>query len=329
MRARLDGGHGRPVLGVHRHRSGHVDGLAIPQGDALDAVKPREAAQVGAAEVLNGDGHVLAVLARGAQHGSRQLQRRLQRLRHAHLGARLLQLDAVLDVVRAHVHLHVGVVLVEAPHRTVVRPRGVQAHHGARRLGGAHGVQHSGGPRIAEKYGHLRRAPRAHRLGVHVQRHKGDELLAQHVRDHAPRAPEPGDDHVPRHVIHLALLGLQAGHALVALHDGLQLLPQVGQHGRCRHRQHHRQVNLVHHVGSEQPIAHGEAEGDERELAAGRDIHAGAQGFLERQAPQGPRHRHHRHLAENDGAHDEQHVSELSKEHRWVDLHAHRHEEQP
>jgi hypothetical protein len=48
------------------------------------------------------------------------LQRRLQGLGHDRSRAGLLQDEAVADVVRAHVALHIGEVLVERPHCAVV-----------------------------------------------------------------------------------------------------------------------------------------------------------------------------------------------------------------
>ena len=92
-------------------------------------------------ELLYGSRHLILGHVQLAQHGSSQLQARLQGLRHHSCGPSLLEVQAVVHIMRPHIDLHVREVLVEGPHGPVVCAWRVQGDHSAGCSVGAHTVQ--------------------------------------------------------------------------------------------------------------------------------------------------------------------------------------------
>ena len=74
-----------------------------------------------------------------------------------HRGARLLQVEAVVHIVRAHVALDVREVLVQRPHGAVVGAGRVQRDDGAGRAVRAQAVQHGRAARVAKVHRQVQR----------------------------------------------------------------------------------------------------------------------------------------------------------------------------
>ena len=270
-------------------------------------------------------------------------------------GAGLFEIDAMRNVVRAHVDLGIGVVLGHGPPRPVVGARRVERDDRAARARRVEVAQHLRRARIAKVHRQIRRLARGHAVAAHVERHEGDEALGEELRDGLADAAEAEDDDVVvqlrrlcvrrhrrrlvlglEHLAQLATGVLQGGRSCDEAHfeDMRGWQPEgraAGAHsevGRDGHGEHDHEDDGRDLARGEQPLLDGLGEHDECKLAAGRDVEARARRRQRREAAGLADEHHDAELAEDEREQRAQHGGPVGEEHRELHVHADGHEEE-